>query len=194
MARPQATDYGDKRGLIAAKAALIFARQGAASASLAKVASACGMSKSLIYHYYGSKEDLLFDVMDRHMSDLVSIIDNPAVADGHENAFKTFTRRLMDHYAGAADSQKVLLYELENIPPQNRAKIVAKQRQLIRYAERLLAASLPEGALQKSELTVRIMLFFGMLNWSHSWFRANGAISRQQIADLAADATIKGVF
>jgi hypothetical protein len=100
----------------------------------------------------------------------------------------------MDHYAGAADSQKVLLYELENIPPQNRAKIVAKQRQLIRYAERLLAASLPEGALQKSELTVRIMLFFGMLNWSHSWFRANGAISRQQIADLAADATIKGVF
>lgn len=195
MARPQATNYDAKRKLIAAKAAIIFARQGAASASLAKVADACGMSKSLIYHYYSSKEDLLFDVMDRHMSDLISIIDTTGPAkEPDENAFQAFTRRLMDHYAGAADSQKVLLYELENIPPTNRAKVVAKQRQLISFAESLLAASLPDRAIEKSELTVRIMLFFGMLNWSQSWFRANGAISRQQIADLAADATIKGVF
>lgn len=205
MARPQATDYGDKRNLIAAQAAAIFARQGAANASLAEVANACNMSKSLIYHYYASKEDLLFDVMDRHMSDLISIISTAAAPTAApptaatptgrgETAFQIFTRRLMDHYVGAGDSQKVLLYELENIPAENRAKIVAKQRQLIAHAENLLAAALPGTSLEKSELKVRIMLYFGMLNWSHSWFRADGAISRRQIADLAADATLKGVL
>lgn len=210
MARPQATDYDDKRNLIAAQAAAIFARQGAANASLAEVANACNMSKSLIYHYYASKEDLLFDVMDRHMSDLISIISTAAPSNvapptaaaptaaiptgSGETAFQIFTRRLMDHYVGAGDSQKVLLYELENIPAENRAKIVAKQRQLIAHAENLLAAALPGTSLEKSELKVRIMLYFGMLNWSHSWFRADGAISRRQIADLAADATLKGVL
>lgn len=205
MARPQATDYDDKRNLIAAQAAAIFARQGAANASLAEVANACNMSKSLIYHYYASKEDLLFDVMDRHMSDLISIISTAAAPTAApptaatptgrgETAFQIFTRRLMDHYVGAGDSQKVLLYELENIPAENRAKIVAKQRQLIAHAENLLAAALPGTSLEKSELKVRIMLYFGMLNWSHSWFRADGAISRRQIADLAADATLKGVL
>jgi AcrR family transcriptional regulator len=163
------------------------------------------MSKSLIYHYYASKEDLLFDVMDRHMSDLISIISTAAAPTAApptaatptgrgETAFQIFTRRLMDHYVGAGDSQKVLLYELENIPAENRAKIVAKQRQLIAHAENLLAAALPGTSLEKSELKVRIMLYFGMLNWSHSWFRADGAISRRQIADLAADATLKGVL
>lgn len=193
MARPQAIDYDDKRGLIATKAAELFAKQGASNTSLTKVAVACEMSKSLIYHYYQSKEEILFDVMNSHMEELISIIDeiNSAQYVGEE-AFRAFSRALMKHYVGAANSQKVLLYELDNVPSKNRTKIVSKQRKLIAFAENLLVNAAGGNDIDKAELRARIMLFFGMLNWSHSWFNPNGKIDRYQLADLASDITIKG--
>ncbi len=187
MARPQAYDYDEKRSLIARKAAALFAKQGAASASLSKVAEASKMSKSLIYHYYGSKEELLFDVMHRHMIDLIAIIDEieEKKLQGAD-AFKAFTRTLMDHYNGAANSQKVLLYELDNISAKERRKIIALQRELITYAENLLSKALPDTSINKTELRARIMLFFGMLNWSHSWFKPDGEMTRDELADMAS--------
>ncbi len=193
MARPQAADYDEKQSLIAAKAAELFAEQGASSASLSKIATACKTSKSLIYHYYGSKEELLFDVMDRHMSELIAIIDElgPASSKGVD-AFKVFTRALMDHYVGAANSQKVLLYELDNLPAKSRKKIISKEKKLIAYAEDMLKQSLGDTHIDKAETRVRIMLFFGMVNWSHSWFKASGPTNRRQLADLASDITLRG--
>ena len=62
MARPKAASYDAQRGAIRDTAAQLFAEKGYASASIAEIAAACGVSKALLYHYYRDKEDLLFDV------------------------------------------------------------------------------------------------------------------------------------
>ena len=31
------------------------------------------------------------------------------------------------------------------------------------------------------------MLFFGMLNWTHTWLKPSGAVSRDDVADMAAE-------
>ena len=70
MARTQAADYEQRREAIVEKAAERFASQGFRGASVADLAEAVGASKSLIYHYYPSKEDILFEVMDSHLQEL----------------------------------------------------------------------------------------------------------------------------
>ena len=60
MARTQAPDYEERRIAIIDKAAELFARRGFMGASVADLAAACQTSKSLIYHYFPSKEDILF--------------------------------------------------------------------------------------------------------------------------------------
>src|SRR6185437_11202433 len=63
MARTQAPDYEERRNAMLEKAAELYAERGFLGASLADLAASCRTSKSLIYHYYPSKEDILFDVM-----------------------------------------------------------------------------------------------------------------------------------
>lgn len=194
MARTQAVDYDQKRDSINAAAARVFAQKGFGGASLSDIAQACETSKSLIYHYYPSKEAILYDVMTGHMDDLLSVcteIDARNVDDIER--FRGFSRVLLRHYVGAADSQKILVYEINNLPAGQQDSIIAKQRQLIDYAEALLARTNPNHGLDRPTLRAKIMLFFGMLNWSHTWFRNDGPIERNKIADMASDAALKFV-
>ncbi len=187
MARTQADDYGEKRSAIVEEAARLFATKGFDGASLADLADACGMSKSLFYHYYPSKEQILFAVMDGHMEALLTAIDAPA-PDDPAFALRHFARALLRLYAGAADRQKVLLYELARLPAAERRLIVAKERKLIAHVEDVLARAAPRT--DKAALRAKTMLFFGMLNWTHTWLKPGGGMSRDEVADLAAAAIL----
>ncbi|GJL95290.1 MAG: TetR family transcriptional regulator [Hyphococcus sp.] len=191
MARRQAADYDQKRDLITKEAAKLFAKKGFDGASLSELAAACNTSKSLIYHYYTSKEAILYDVMRLHIDALLTSIDNLAQRqDEPEELFKSLARNLMRQYVGAADSQKVLLYELSNLPSQDQKDIIEKQRKIIDFAEDLLRRSAPNTKINHSHLRAHVMLFFGMLNWTHNWFKSSGAVSRDDIADMAAAKTL----
>jgi AcrR family transcriptional regulator len=183
MARTQAEDYGEKRAAIVEEAARLFAAKGFDGASLADLAEACGMSKSLFYHYYPSKEAILHAVMDGHMEELLAAIDDQPAEDP-ARALRDFARRLLRLYAGAADRQKVLLYDLARLPEKERRAIVAKEKKLIAHVEALLARAGPKA--DRATLRARAMLFFGMVNWTHSWLKPGAGLSRDEVADLAA--------
>lgn len=188
MARTQAEDYGEKRAAIVEEAAKLFAARGFDGASLADLASACGISKSLFYHYYPSKEAILHAVMDGHMEDLLTAIDDQP-ADDPARALQRFARRLLRLYAGAADRQKVLLYDLARLPAADRRAIVAKEKKLIAHVETILARAEPKA--DRAALRARTMLFFGMLNWTHTWLKPGAGLSRDEVADLAASTTLR---
>lgn len=197
MARPQAADYAEKRAAITSAAARLFARHGYAGAPIAELAAACGLSKSLLYHYYGSKDAILFAVMDGHMVELLEVVDTPPAPNlAPVDAWRAFAEALLTRYAGAADSQKVLLYDLDHLAADRRAEIVARQRRLIAAAEAKLAAAAADTAgpaPTRAKLRAQVMLFFGMINWSHTWFDPAHGLSRAELARQAADTTLEGL-
>ncbi|MEQ8176991.1 MAG: TetR family transcriptional regulator [Amphiplicatus sp.] len=193
MARTQAADYDKKREAITRHAAKLFARSGFAGASVSDLAAVCDVSKSLIYHYYPSKESILFDVMNEHMEALLAAVAETDSAAAPDAALRDFSRALLQVYVDAADQQKVLLYELDSLPKEQRAEIVGKERRLIEQVEAILMRAAPALKADKPLLRARTMLFFGMLNWTHSWFKASGPISREKLADLASSAALKSL-
>lgn len=194
MARTQAADYDKKRDAITEQAAKLFSKHGFAGASVAQLAARCKVSKALIYHYYPSKEAILFDVMSEHVDTLLATTA-PAGHQGEspEAALRSMTRALLRAYVGAADRQKVLLYELQSLPRKNRDEIVAKQRAVIAQIESLLVRAKPALKRNKPKLRAKVMLFFGMLNWTHTWFNESGPISRDGLADMAAETILKSL-
>lgn len=191
MARTQAADYDRKRDAITEHAAQLFARKGFAQASIADIAAKCGVSKSLLYHYYSSKEDILYDIMIGHIDELVEVVDAAAKQSGPpEKILKGLSRKLLHRYIGAADRQKVLLYELDSLPAPQRSEIVTKQRHVIETFESLLIACAPSIAREPHRLRAQTMLYFGMINWTHTWYNSAGKVSRDDLADMAADAAL----
>jgi AcrR family transcriptional regulator len=190
MARPQSPDYDKRREAILAAATGLYARRGFQGASVADLAAACSTSKSLIYHYFPSKDDILYATMADHLDALVAAAETATKAGDAETKLRALTRAFMALYAGAQDSHKVLLNELDNLPAARRAEVVAKQRRIIAAVEALVRAVRPNAGGLAFPLT---MLFFGMINWTHTWFRPGGAVSADDLADIAVDLMLGGL-
>lgn len=186
MARTQAPDYEQRREAIVEVAARLFARSGFAGTSVSDLAAACDMSKSLLYHYYGSKEDILYAVMASHI-DQLEAESSDEVAQGRppRDTFEAVIRAFLDSYAGAADRQKVLLNELDNLPADKREIVVGKQRRIVETVQDLVVALYPELAGNRVRARAQTMLIFGMINWTHTWMDPEGPLSVSAIADLA---------
>jgi AcrR family transcriptional regulator len=194
MARTQAADFDKRREAIMDVAARLYASKGFLGASVAEIAAACQTSKSLIYHYYPSKEDILFDVMDSHVQSLVEAVE-AVDADTPDPATKIrrIAAALMTLYVGHEANQKVLLNELANLPADRRAIIVDHQRQLLDLVDRTLLELRPGLADDKPRRRALVMMFFGMLNWTHTWFDPSGPIGNLAIAEIAAETFLAGL-
>jgi AcrR family transcriptional regulator len=192
LARTQAADYDQRRAAIVDKAAELYASKGFLGASVADLARALGASKSLIYHYYTAKEDILFEVMDSHLRQLAGASDAVMAQDlAPADKLRELSRAFMRLYVGAAARHKVLLNELDCLPADRRAEIVRTQRRLIAAVEGLLVEIQPN--LRPRLKRPAAMLFFGMINWTHTWFREGGSASAAEVADLAVGLTLKGL-
>jgi AcrR family transcriptional regulator len=188
MARTQAADYEQRREAILDKAAHLFAHMGFNGASVSDLAAACETSKSLIYHYYPSKEDVLYGVMASHLDQLVQDVDQVLSREAAPaDLLSALIHSFMRHYIGAADRQKVLLNELGNLPADRRKIIVDKQRGVIDAVQKLLEAIHPALAADAAMARAETMLLFGMINWTHTWFDPAGPVSADQFADMALD-------
>lgn len=194
MARTQAADYDERRLAIVETAARLFARDGFLGASVADVAEACMLSKSALYHYYSSKEDILYDVMHSYIVALNEAAQAIVAGPGDAKAkLRALTREFMSRYVGAADRHKVLLNDLERLPKARRQAIVSMQRGLIDTVANLLCEIEPRLRLREAERRPAAMLVFGMINWTHTWFDPKGAVSAEQLADMAVDLALGGL-
>lgn len=188
MARPQSPDYDKRRAAIVEAAANLYARQGFQGASVADLAKACDTSKSLIYHYFPGKDDILHAVMAEHLDALVAAAEDAAKGGTPEAKLRTLTMSFMRHYVGAQARHKVLLNELDNLTPAARADVVAKQRHVIALTEAILAEiATPDDA------RVNAMLFFGMINWTHTWFDPAGPVMPETLGMRVVDLMLRGL-
>ena len=84
MSRVRADDYDTKYQSILDSAAALFADVGYPSAKMQNIAKACDASKSMLYHYFPTKDDLLLALLSEHLERLLAeiklAIDGPAPA------------------------------------------------------------------------------------------------------------------
>jgi AcrR family transcriptional regulator len=194
MARTQSEDYDERREKIVREAAKLYAARGFLGASVSDLAEACETSKSAIYHYYPSKEDILFDVMLSHISALDQAAADVLSEGGTPAAkLRELARTFMALYVGAADRHKVLLNELDQLAPARRVQIVDLQRRLIARIETLLGEIEPKLMQNAAKRLPAAMLFFGMINWTHTWFDPKGSLSAAAFADMTVDVILGGI-
>ncbi len=194
MARTQAAEYDERKEAIVHAAAALFASRGFNGASVADIAQRCKTSKSLVYHYYEAKEDILYDVMISHVRALEAAArDAMAGTAQPEQKLRDLAQLFMALYVGAADRHKVLLNDLDELPKARRAEIVTVQRGLIENVRTLLSEIEPALKGNTKRSLAAAMLFFGMINWTHTWFDPKGAISAEEIAEMTVDLTLGGL-
>lgn len=194
MARTRAKDHDTKRADIMKVAARTFADSGYHGASMSALAKACGVSKALIYHYYDSKEALLFDIIESHLSDLIEAVETANTQGGDpETRLRFLVVALLDAYQDADAEHKVQINAMSALPEDYHVQLRELERQLVVIFADAVRELNPELFQDRPLLKPVTMSLFGMLNWMFMWFREGGPISREDYARLATDLLVNGV-
>ncbi len=208
MARPKSATHDIKRDAILDIAAQCFADRSYPAASMNEIATACGTSKARLYHYYDSKEAILFDLMDRYTQRLLSLIALTDATAQRRNlddraALHELIRAFLQEYESSATRHVALLNDtqfLSDVPDANlgtpaispRELILNRQRDVVAAVTRALQRAYP-GRLNASNQTAITMMLFGMINWTFTWLRPGGPISYVAFAEEVIALLEKGL-
>lgn len=187
MARPRSEHHDLKREAILDMAARCFARQSYPAASMNDIAGALGTSKARLYHYYDSKEAILFDLLDRYTQRLLVIIGQTEAAAQRKAlddraALHELVRNFLEEYQNSATRHVALLHDTKFLGEQQRELIVQRQRDVVDAFTRFIRRAYPRRATTRNERALTMMVF-GMINWTFTWLRPGAPMSYAAFAD-----------
>ena len=187
MARPKSASHELRRDEILDIAAQCFADASYPATSMNTIAAAGGTSKARLYHYYESKEAILFDLLDRYTQRLLALIgESEAVAQRRDlddrAALHELVRRFLQEYESSATRHVALLSDTQFLGEEQRNLIVTRQRDVVAAFTRFLKRAYP-ARMNATNQTAVTMMLFGMINWTFTWLRPDGPISYTAFAD-----------
>jgi AcrR family transcriptional regulator len=187
MARPKSASHELKRDEILDVAAQCFARQSYPAASMNDIAAACNASKARLYHYYSSKDAILFDLLDRYTQHLLALIGEAEARAQRKNlddraALHELVRAFLKEYEHSATRHISLLNDVKFLPETERECVLDRQRNVVAAFTRFLIRAYPERVHVHNQTAITMMLF-GMINWTFTWLRPNGPMSYSAFAE-----------
>jgi len=193
MARGKAPTFQLQRATILDAAAGLFAARGFHNASMAEIARECGVSKALLYHYYRDKEHILYDIAAGHVEDLLEIVaEVEAAAASPRDRLERLILRFMQAYEGGRRQHVVLIQDVKFLSPEQRARIHEQERRVVRAFA--LTIEEVEPGLRGAALDKAVaMVLFGMMNWTFTWLRPEGALSYVELARVVTRVFLHGI-
>jgi len=187
MARPKSSQHELRRDEILDIAAQCFAERSYAAASMNDIAAAGGTSKARLYHYYESKEAILFDLLDRYTQRLLAIIGQVEATAQRRNldersALHELIRSFLEEYEHSATRHVALLHDTKFLGESQRDLIVDRQRDVVSAVTRFLRRAYPQRVTEQNQ-TALTMTLFGMINWTFTWLRPGGPMSYTAFAE-----------
>ena len=162
----------------------LFATQGYAQTSVQQIVDAAGVTKGALYHYFKSKDDLLFDIYDRILSLQREHLDE-LVARGLPD---TETMRLVceDVLVTSIEwlHEGTVFFRSQHMLSDDRQREVKRRRREYNDAfERLLVRGQKSGVFRDDiPAAVLIAHFFSDPHYLAQWYSPGGAHSRERVA------------
>ncbi|GAT72396.1 TetR family transcriptional regulator [Microbacterium sp. HM58-2] len=202
MSQDQSTRRGrpgyDQQGILAVAVAA-FNEYGYDATSIGVLAERLNLSKSAIYHHFGSKDEILELALDAALSALEGVVDEMAGSTTDADAERPAADRLEQVLRGAVhvlvDRLPVVTLLLRvrgNTEVERRA--LTRRRAFDRRITALVAEAQAEGSLRGDiDAGVAARLVFGMINSIVEWYRPGGREGADRLADDVVAIALDGL-
>lgn len=171
----------------------VFNRHGYEATSMGMLAEALGITKSAIYHHVPSKEYLLQLALDRALGRLEAILDDPLASTGPAIDKLRFVLRSATGVLTDEVSFITLLLRVRGNSEMERSAL-ERRRAFNRTISELVDQAQADGAIRPdldSRTTARLL--FGMIGSVVDWYRPDGPVSAEKVADDVVAVAFGGV-
>ena len=172
----------------------LFAAKGFKGASIRDIEKAVGMHMSNIYHHFGSKEGLMIAILESSAGKTLKCLRE--VSDSDLDPVDRFKLILKEHTLitiGRKKEVKLVMDNEKHLSPKGYKLIHQTQVEILAIYMKQLGILKKLGKIRSSNITVLAFNILGIINWSIRWFRPNGHLSADEVADQIVDFIFKGM-
>jgi TetR/AcrR family transcriptional regulator, cholesterol catabolism regulator len=183
-----------RREAIVDTSAVLFARRGYHATGIAELCAANDLGKGALYHYIGSKEELLAAIHDRVMDEVMLGADRALDAGGSPSKqLAMLGDELLDVIARYPDHVWVFLHEFPALTGERAEQFRVRRREYERRVETVLQAGIDSGDFRDLDPRLTTLAWLGMHNYTYLWLKPGGPLSARDVAEQFGDLFIRGI-
>ena len=184
MAPEKKVKSENRKDAILKAAGRLFREYGYEGTSVRDIAKAVRIQSGSLFFHFKSKEEILLCILEGGLLRAVAVLDRylehartprekmSAILHGHLNAVLDFER----------DAFTIVLRDWRTLTPASRKKIIALRDEYESHIARVLTELSGTGLIPADARLFRFFLL-GALNWTVQWYRADGDLTIDQLAD-----------
>lgn len=167
---------------VQAAALALFAERGYHGTGIRQLAEAAGLSSASLYHYMGTKEELLVAIMRSSLTSLVAAAEEAgSLADPRDRLVALVELHVRSH-ASAPEQTRVVDDEVNALSPDARDEVVALRDRYEQQWQSVLEEGVARGAFQVGSLAVVRRALLDMCSGVARWWTPAGALDLDALA------------
>lgn len=185
-------DREAKREAVIRAAVRMFNEKGFHTATFDEVAASLGISKPTIYHYLGTKEEVLLECVSRGINELKEAAEDAAASAG---SGLDRLRAFLVRYAqiNMDDFGRCVIRTLEEgLSDESASKFRALKREIDTSLRNMIREAMDDGSIAKGDVKLVAFTVAGALNWPARWYRPSSDEDTAGLAKAMVELLIEG--
>jgi AcrR family transcriptional regulator len=180
-----------KRQVVLRTAARIFSRRGFHQTTLADIADELHIAKPTLYHYFRSKDEILLEVQQAAIAQILDVPIDPA-GNGRDQV-RAFVRRYVEMIADDFGTCLIMTGVLPLLA-HNRTLVRKGSKSIEILLRDMVKRGITDGSLEACDVNIFAKFMFGALNWVPYWYRAEGELNVEGLANRATEFVMRGLI
>jgi TetR/AcrR family transcriptional regulator, cholesterol catabolism regulator len=186
--------WAGRRQAIIDTSARLFAQRGYHATGVMELCTANDLGKGALYHYIGSKEELLAAIHDRVMDEVMAGADRVAQAGGSASEqLAGLGIELLDVIHRYPDHVWVFLHEFPALTGPRAQRFRVRRREYEHRVEEVLRAGVKAGEFRDIDPWLTARGWLGMHNYTYLWLKPGGRLSAKAVAQPFAEIFLRGI-
>ncbi len=186
----------DTQEILLRAATELFYKKGYSGTSIREVGHKAGVSNSLLYHYFKNKEEILFQIIIKTSENLLKTLEevDQRVAGPMECLKEMIVEHAVRFGIRSRKESKIVVEENAWLTGKRKEIMKNYERKLFDLYMKRLKELAATGKMNDLNLVVLDFSLFGIINWFQRWYREEGALSPEEIAQNLLNLILHGIL
>ncbi|GAB3652280.1 TetR/AcrR family transcriptional regulator [Glycomyces tarimensis] len=173
----------------------LFAEQGYANTSVQQIVQAAGVTKGAMYHYFTSKDDLLFAIYERMLSLQKRRLDEITARGGEaEEVLRAVCEDVVVTSIDFLPEGTIFFRSQHMLAPERQQEVKRRRREYHDAFAELIARGQAEGRFRDDMPTsVLIAHFFSDVHYLPHWYSPEGPETKGEVAQQITELFLRGI-
>ncbi|HET7725941.1 MAG TPA: TetR/AcrR family transcriptional regulator [Candidatus Limnocylindrales bacterium] len=189
-------DTRPRRRAIEDTASELFRERGYAATSVRDIAKALDIQGASLYAHVASKEDVLWAIVDRVATAFEAAVAGAEAGAGDRDPvdrLRAFVRAHVHVICADPGASSVFVHEWRHLSDDRRAAILERRDAYERRLRGRIADGIADGVFAMVDPALAATFLLTALNGIPTWYRREGHLSPDQLADAWADLAVRSL-